>query len=188
MTLINASPPLLYIQKPSGRHVTDRKIKSFLRLTPGWNYGEGDIFNKDIIDTAIELHKLLLSFAFYETDAFPSTNGSIMITAYYNGDCLEFTIETDGFIHYILELDDTAVYEQENLTLLQVRDILQQFRRERWRPSDFSIFVTMTVASNVFVPQLLHILGQGFPLLTGNASSHLEELSANISRPITPAR
>jgi hypothetical protein len=185
MILINESSPILYIQKPSEQHITVRKISSFLRLVPGWNYGEGDTFNEDIIDRAIELHKLLLSFVFYETDAFPGTDGSIMVTAYDNDDCLEFTIETDGGIRCILESNDVAVYEQENLTILQVKDILKQLRRERWRPSDSSILSTMTVVANVFVPQLLHLSGREFLLSTSNASLHLEELSANILKPIT---
>jgi hypothetical protein len=173
MTLINESPPVLYIQKPSEQHITIRKIRSFLRFPPGWNYGEGNAFDEHIINSAIELHKIILSLAFNETDAFPGTDGSIIVTVYHGDYCLEFTIKANGNIYYVLELNDAAIHQEENLTLPQAKDILRQFRRERWRPFDSSTFGTTTVAENVFVPQLLHISARGFLLLIDNVSLHL---------------
>ena len=186
MTLINESPPILHIQKPNEQHPTIRKIRNFLRFTPGWNYGEGSTFDEHVINRAIEVHKSIISLAFYETDAFPGTDGSVMVTAYYSNYSLEFTIDANGNIRYILELNDAAIHQEENLTLAQIKDILRQFRRERWRPFDSSTFDTMTVAENDFVLLLLPISVMASLSLMRIVSSHLAKLSANISEPIIP--
>jgi|SRR5215831_20275990 len=173
MILMNESPPIFHIQKSDEQHITIRKIRNFLCFTPGWNYGEGNIFDIYTINRAVELHKIILSLAFNETDAFPSTDGSVVVTVYHDNYCLEFTIKTDSNIYYRLELNDESIYQEENLTLSQAKDILKQFRRERWRPSDSSIFDTMTVAENVFAPQLLHTSVREFRLLRSNVLLHL---------------
>jgi len=84
MILMNESPPIFHIQKSDEQHITIRKIRNFLCFTPGWNYGEGNIFDIYTINRAVELHKIILSLAFNDTDVFPSADGGVVVTVYHD--------------------------------------------------------------------------------------------------------
>ena len=89
MITVNSSPSLFIVQSPMGRHITIKKIESFRRLRDGWHYGEGIAFDENIIGNALNLHNIATKLGFFETDAFPYADGSIMITIYYKSDYLE---------------------------------------------------------------------------------------------------
>ena len=179
MIIANESPSILRIQDPHDGHITTKKIRNFRRLKAGWHYGEGYSFDENVLHKAIKLHEHALLLGFYETDAFPGIDGSVILTAYNGPECLEFTLTPSGNIQYRLERDDVEVYDEESITLPQAEDILRTFRWERCRPFAFSTSGTMIATENAFVPRHSHVSGMAFLFLMKNASYHLDEPFAN---------
>ena len=170
MIMANESPPILRIQYPDDRHITTKKTRAFRRLKVGWHYGEGYSFDENVLRKAVKLHEHALLLGFYETDAFPGIDGSVILTFYDGPECLEFTLTPSGNMQYRREIDDIEVYDEESITLPRAEDILRTFRRERCRPFAFSTFGTMIATENAFFPRPLHVSGMAFLLLMKNAS------------------
>ena len=170
MNITNGTTIILHTQLPSDVHITTKKIMAFRRLTDGWHYGEGYHVDESVVNTALELHKRILSLGLYETDAFPGIEGNIVLTVYSGTECLEFTLMSNGNIQYCRERDDVEVCEEVSLTILQAENILKDFRQGTCRQFDFSTLDTMIAAKNAFVPRHLHVLGMGFQLWMNNAS------------------
>lgn len=95
---------------------TQKKIWSFKSLTKGWHYGEGVPFTKDLLERAIALNQDALNFGFFETDAFPGISGEIMLVIYHENQDLEFTIETNGQITFVHEIDGEEILYEESLS------------------------------------------------------------------------
>ena len=119
--------------KPSGVHITTEKIMAFRRLRDGWHYGEGYFLDESVVNSALELHKRILSLGFYDTDAFPGIEGNIILTVSSGAECLAFTLMSNGDIQYCREIHDIEVCEEASLTIPQAENILRNFRQETWK-------------------------------------------------------
>ena len=106
---------------------TIQKIKSFQSYTKGWNFGEGQEFNKKIIKKAIDLVEFSHDCGFQEMDAFPGLNGEIMVTLYLDCEYWEFTIESEKSVTFVYEYDDEVILYKEKLhfnnILRKIKDI-----------------------------------------------------------------
>jgi hypothetical protein len=181
MIEITASPWLFMVQSPLEKHITITKLESFHCLNAGWYYGEGVHFDEDIVNNAINIHNLAVKLGFFETDAFPCIDGSIMITIYHKADYLEFTLMHSNEIMYRRETDDEEVNEEELITFDQVKTILEGLGQDTWKLSDSYISDIMTVGNRDLLPQHLRTSGMGFQLLISNAFITREEPFASIS-------
>ena len=103
------STQTLWGQAPDDLHPTLKKVQAFLRLQPGWHYGRGMAFTPELIREALQFHVYTTSLGFYETDAFPGLDGSIMLTVYEGPDYIEFTLNPCGGMDYRRETDDVEV-------------------------------------------------------------------------------
>jgi hypothetical protein len=175
MIAITASPWLFIAQSPREKHITVTKLESFRRLNTGWHYGEGRDFDSTIINSAIDLHNLAVKLGFFETDAFPGVDGSIMIAIYHKSDYLEFTLTCKNEIIYRRETDNVEVSEEELITFDQVKTILEGLGQDTWRSSDSYISDITTVGDRDLLPQHLRTSGMGFKLLISNAFTTREE-------------
>ena len=88
---------------------TAQKIREFGELSSGWHYGEGGPIDEKVIRSAVEINDEALNESLWLTDAFPGVNGEIVVTVYWEKECLEFTIETDGTVSFVLERDRVDV-------------------------------------------------------------------------------
>lgn len=167
-------------------HPTLKKVQAFLRLQPGWHYGRGMAFTPELIKEALQFQVYATSLGFYETDAFPGIDGSIMLTVYEGPDSIEFTLNPCGDIDYRRETDDVEVSEREGLTLSAAQGILREFRRETCKPSVSYTTGTLITAKNALLQTHLHLSGAAFLLSMNSVYSHPGEQFASTFASTTP--
>ncbi len=105
----------------------EKKILSFMELPSGWHYGEGGPISLKSIGQALQIYYRGKRYGF-KIDAFPGIDGEIQVCCYHGNDTLEFTIETDGRITYVLEAGENETFH-ENLTLMQALTKLDEYGR-----------------------------------------------------------
>ncbi len=110
---------------------TMKKILRFREYSEGWNYGRGKTFSDDAIESALAIEILLRRVGILETDAFPGSDGDIMVTGYEGSLYWELTLEWDNTVTFITEKDDRIVGEREGLSLSEaISEILSLENRE----------------------------------------------------------
>ena len=138
-----------YPTSPDAKHITEQKIRSFLSFQPGWSHGAGVAFDTQVLAEAIELNKAVVRAGLYVTDAFPGLFGEIMVTIYHRNHYLEFIREIDGSITFHHERGSEEIGAQEGLSLAEALTIIDQFREEAWKQSEFSRNVSLTLGNAI---------------------------------------
>jgi hypothetical protein len=82
----------LYKRFVSRELSTESKIKGFLKLDDGWNYGFGARFSEGQVNRALSIHRFFIQLGISTTDAFPGMAGEISVTGYKDEYYLEYTI------------------------------------------------------------------------------------------------
>jgi hypothetical protein len=118
--------------------ITERKINHFSTFEPGWYYGEGRAFDPLIVEDALALNKAAVQSSFFETDAFPGTDGELVVTVYIGEHNLEFSIRRDRSIVFCQEFGNQELKYEEGLTLQEAEARIVEFRRETW--SQFALY------------------------------------------------
>lgn len=153
-------------------YLTEQKILDFKTLGRGWCYGTGELFNDCTIDKAVKLNREILDNGFLETNAFPGTNGEIMITLYHNDDYLEFTIENNETITFVHEKKAEELAYEEQLSYEDIKHRISCFKEQVCRLSELSTRNSMITRSGDL--QALRLRTQArtevFPLLVGSVS------------------
>lgn len=124
---------------------TIKKIEGFRELKEGWNFGEGEPFNDNIIDQAKFINKEIIEYGFLETDAFPGSSGEIMVTLYYDDKYLEFTVEPDCTITFAKEKDKEIIEYKEGFTTDKALEKVKIFREEICLSSESFILPSLTI-------------------------------------------
>lgn len=114
------------------RRDTRAKILSFSELEQGWHFGDGSPLNNVIIQKALDLLDLLISSGFGRTNAFPGTNGDLIVTAYFWDYYLEFTIESNEALSFILEENDNELEYEEGLPFNDGSRLINSFWEKIW--------------------------------------------------------
>lgn len=97
---------------------TEERIRSFADLENGWLCaGEGDVFSRQVIESALALHYSMLRHGMTNTYAFPGTHGEIDVLAYGHNGTLTITVYPNETIDYCIELNDIEVDSAENIPL-----------------------------------------------------------------------
>lgn len=107
---------------------TERKIESFQTKQYGWHYGEGVAFERATIDRAISLHREVLCQGSFRTNAFPGLRGQVLVTVYHGNDYLEFSVEPDGTVAFLHEVDDREIDYREKLAPEEIGAIIADLR------------------------------------------------------------
>ena len=188
MTVTSEAVYSYLVQDVSIREVTEKKIRRFGEFENGWHYGEGVSFEQSVLDNAIALNREAIRLAFYETDAFPGTDGEVMLVVYSGDYDLEFVFERDGSVTFCHERGDEEICYRERLSLQDARTIIAKFREKTWKESGFLASGFMIVGEAG-----LEVLHSGTPemtqesrLLAENVYSNLEEPSVDISKGTIP--
>lgn len=85
------------------------KIKSFLDFKAGWHYGEGESFSEDMVDLSIRVVNLLKNKEFHTIDAFPTFDGEILVSSYFDNMVFDFTIHKNKTITLGVEMGDKEI-------------------------------------------------------------------------------
>lgn len=128
--MIDESTYHSFVVEDSAVHPTTRKIQEFGERKKGWRWGEGVAFEQSILGSAIALNLEAIRFGFFTTDAFPGTDGSIMVTIYHRDQYLEFTIEPNGQVTFYHEQANEEVSYTEGLSLEEARTKIGEFSKQ----------------------------------------------------------
>lgn len=166
------------------RNETKDKINHFKNVAIGWHFGEGVPADDGTINAALQLNDSLHSAGFPSTDAFLGIGGQIQVNGYRSELYWEFIIE-DGSISYILENDEQAMLEEENLSLLDAVSRIQFWGR-KWVMSEYSTKITSITHEEDFLAQLFLVPEQeASQSLMRTVFVLAKEPSVSISRYIT---
>ena len=105
---------------------TERKIEGFQTKQYGWHYGEGVAFERATLDRAISLHREVLRQDSFRTNAFPGLRGQVLVTIYRGNHYLEFSVEPDGAVAFLHEVDDQEIDYREQLAPEDIASIIVQ--------------------------------------------------------------
>jgi hypothetical protein len=141
-TIVNATGQAVILPAPNN---TEEKIRSFSALAVGWHYGTGLAPSQEMIATAIQWHRYLISLGFTVTDAFPGRNGEIMVTAYQGSHYIEILLESISTVSFLHERDGKEVRSLDQVTPDQVFRALGELAGEIWNTSGYSIQNISTV-------------------------------------------
>jgi hypothetical protein len=119
------------------------KIADFKNLQVGWHYGGGRPPNPTIVNKAKRIieHSAMLAV---ESDAFPGVEGELMVAVYSNEKYLEFTVEVDGLITFVMEVEGEETEYKEGLSLYEAIKKLVTYCGRSWNTSESCTTSTMT--------------------------------------------
>ena len=117
---------------------TDQKISSFLKLSQGWHYGEGNAPNEKTVHNSLLINNQATLLGL-KTEAFPGINGEIQINCYSKDKTLEFTIESTGKILRVEEEGGIEISSQEDLTIEEALNFIRkEYGETTWNSFDQS--------------------------------------------------
>jgi hypothetical protein len=131
---------------PLSTPLTLRKISSFQLLPIGWDYGRGVPASTSTAERARSIYNSFTQLGFVETDAFPGSDGEIMVTAYKDDYYLECLVEIDGTYTIIAEKNRSEFLESSHV---QERDALSAINKAAgviWNTSNLSNQASMMSA------------------------------------------
>ena len=184
---------LVYDWNDSGAHImlpasgeTERKLRSFESLAPGWHYGVGGGIDHETVTLSSQLLKYLTQLGFSSTDAFPGVDGEVLLTVYRDASYIEIVVYSTDRISIIYERSDAELYRAENVNTKRVLLELKRIAAEIWGSSVSSTPTIMTSAEGA-----LQVWPLKRPKMAEHQSSWLNVLriaeapSVFISGPIT---
>lgn len=168
------------VSTPFGVEVdpTEAKIEEFSYLPGGWHYGEGVAPTRKMVNQAVGWSKIIKSFGFPKTDAFPGVDGEIMVTGYLGQHYVELLIE-EGSVTLTYESAGKEVACFENVTPSKAFEELQRIAGGIWNTSGYSIQNILTVNSPSSRAWRSKTPGVGLPSFNTPAWTQPEPQSAN---------
>jgi hypothetical protein len=156
------------------------KLKSFLILDKGWHFGKGVPPTLQVVKNATQMVEQAL-ISLFDTDVFPGIDGEIMITVYHKEHYLEFTIEPNGTVIFVHEINDDDITCKEGLTFDQSLLKLNEFSEQIWNTSALSTKCIMTIGNRTSKawPSKIHLSVKESPSYQKTVSKNQENMSVN---------
>lgn len=151
---------------------TLNKIINFANLEKGWNFGNGDSFDGEIIRASIIISSQMKSCGFFQTDAFPGNNGEIMLTIYDKDKYFEFILKSKNDISYTYEVNDTIKEEENKLSLAQVLTLISEKGKKTHSWNTFELSIPKDIGTEENIVSLVSrskITADQYPLLAESA-------------------
>lgn len=161
----------------------ERRIESYSQLSPGWYFGEGSSFRREVVEIALALTRHALKIGLLSQESFPGVSGEIRVSIYVADCTLELTVEADGSITLCEEENDVETCYEEGLTLEEAQGKIKEFARHAWRQyvSSISSIITVGIRRDLIAsPFEAPVMAQESPSLIENVSIQLAEQSVNI--------
>lgn len=118
---------------------TARKLHEFGWLRSGWHYGTGGPISDGVIARGVDIVHVLSEVGFTRTDAFPSEDGEVLVTAYYRDHYVSILVQIDGQYTLNYEVGGRQISYFEDRSLQWVRQRLFEIATEIW-----TIYVSST--------------------------------------------
>jgi len=161
------------------------KIQSFELFDNKWNYGEGEKFNKSVINAAKDLSLYLYNNLFTDLSAFPGLDGEILIKVYFPNNCIEIFIHKDLTSNFLVE--DKEGNELFTSPILKITDLKKQILSQRlsaWNLQESYPSTTTTQDSRDLIASHLKThrrsRGEAYPLSPLNAQFPVQQASVII--------
>jgi len=154
---------------------TAQKIATFSSLPLGWHYGAGTAISDDNIAAAQSLLDVLLLNGLTRTDAFPGSDGEILLTAYFGTHYIALTVATPDDIAFNHDHADDEISAREGLNLREAKKSIEDAARGIWSLSDLSTHVHLTTpGGNLMTSHSKTLPGAaGCPYSSANAGKML---------------
>jgi hypothetical protein len=123
-----------------GLNRTERKIRAFAKLQPGWRLGSGESFSESVLNLACRINKRAVELGFVRTDAFPGKSGDVSVVLYDGDDRFDFRIRPDS-IRFSHERNGEDVEEEVKVTLDDSLNRIKSIKEGQWK-----LFYTSTFA------------------------------------------
>lgn len=78
-----------------------KRLDEFLKLENGWNYNEGEKFDKQVLDTAKDISDYCVSIGYGDQEIFPGISGNILLSVYHGEDEIEIEIGIDENLSFM---------------------------------------------------------------------------------------
>ncbi len=133
---------------------TEKLIRGFKEMEPGWHFGKGTAPSSDVIDQAIRVLRFGIQLGFTRNDAFPGQSGEIQVSFYRDDATVEVIIEPDlcSYVHFEQNDQEYPPFKALNYIELQVK--LSAIAGQIWNTSTSSVQYITTLQS-VATPNLL---------------------------------
>jgi hypothetical protein len=123
---------------------TDDKIASFAELPEGWDYGKGAPIPQETLESAFAWNSFLRAHNFFETDAFPGSDGEVVVATGYGNHYLEIIIEPDGRISVAYDVKGKQEQYFPNLSLSDALTALLKIVGQIWNVSAYYTQINST--------------------------------------------
>lgn len=87
------------------------KLQELAALPNGWRFGEGIPPHPTTLDNAREIYRMVASRGL-KADAFPGSDGSLILVFYANERCVEISIAQDGRMNVCVEEGEGADFQE----------------------------------------------------------------------------
>ncbi len=130
-----------------------RRINLFGKLKEGWDFGEGVPSPPGVVADAKTVLRTIVSCGIPKTDAFPGTDGEIIVTGYLERECFEFVVRIDRCVDIIIEQNDKEVFSTEGIALSKLPVVLNKNMEKQWHTSGSYTPLNMTAKNDNFEAQ-----------------------------------
>lgn len=87
------------------------KLQELAALPNGWRFGEGVPPHPTTLDNAREIYRMVASHGL-KADAFPGSDGSLILVFYANERCVEISIAQDGGMNVCVEEGEGTDFQE----------------------------------------------------------------------------
>jgi hypothetical protein len=161
------------------------KIRSFGFLEEGWDFGEGSPAPQEVIETAINLHKMGSTLGI-NSNAFPGADGEISVAFYFGTDTIEVKVNRDLSFNLTHERGIGADYDileyLQDVSQKEIESSLIHLKGEgtAWKSSERYTPRNMTPTANDLRAIRLPIFMEVYPSLIFNVFQKCNTVSATI--------
>jgi hypothetical protein len=170
----NAGVPALYYLSLGTTNVstTAYKILSFRNLSMGWDYGTGCPMAEPVIQNALKWSDFLEGRGFLYADAFPGSDGEIVLAAGLLDHYVEVIVESDAkTISVAYDFQRKQVCYQLHKSPEEAKEIILEIGGKIWNASTLSIQENITQLNASGLGPLLGITRGPYQSLDVNVST-----------------
>jgi len=125
---------------------TSEKINSFLKLSKGWHFCEGESPKPEIVSLARIINDAFINSQFPKTNAYCGANGEIQVNGYTDNLNIEIIIGVDKKIDLFIEISNHENY-YENLGIEDILSLINKWGMKCHHISDSSNQYTMIMTT-----------------------------------------
>ncbi len=151
---------------------TTKKVREFAELPKGWRYGSGVPASTEKVEQAITALFFAYANGISIVNAFPGSEGEILVSFYHEEHTLDVTLEVDGSFTIAQDESDRQVAFTEGNSKEQAFDAIREFGQRTCDSSELYIEEsTIQYAGGSKAPHLVSQATEAFQLLIPHVPS-----------------